>query len=131
MAALNRSATNLLYFIHRNTECISHAFTIGRVCFKTVANMTDLDELWSITHGAGSVLKEYLLLSFAHQVEQFARLGVVIGIIGAEIPIVDCTIELQGRFFILRLSIPLVEAVGSVSQGAAMVAIYTHLTVAV
>ena len=93
--------------------------------------MAGLDEVGGIPHGASGVLEEDLLLFWAHQAEEFARLGVVVVVVLAEVPGTRGAGDLEIRLPVLRLLLPLAETVRLVADGGTCVAVHPHLAVAV
>jgi len=121
----------LLHAIERDAERIRDALPVGRIGLQAVCDVPDLDEFGRISHGARGVLEEDLLLARAHQAEEFARLGVIVGIVLAEVPGPSRAGESEERFSIFGLFLPFAETVGLVADGGAGVAVHPHLTVAV
>ena len=119
----------LLDFIERDTERICHTLAISRIGLQAVADVADLDEFGRIAHGAGGILEQHLLLRLAHQAEELAGLGVIIGIILAEIPAIRCTRQVQCGILEFGLFLPLAKAVRFVADGGAVIAIHAHLAI--
>lgn len=88
--------------------------------------MADFDFPWSVAHRSGGVFKEDLLLRGAHQAEELTRLGIVVGIVFVEIPVIGIPGQFQRRFGKLGLFLPLTIAVGFIAEGAAVVAVHSH-----
>ena len=93
--------------------------------------MAVFDEVGRIAHGSGGVVKQRLFLRGIHQVKQRTRLAEIIAVVFAEIPVRGVAVDFQRRLGILRLLLPLAEAVGLVVQGAAVVAVNACGAVAV
>ena len=55
--------------------------------------MTELDLPWSVSQGAGGIAEKDFLLFRADQTEEQARLGVVVVIIGAIVPVVGSSLQ--------------------------------------
>src|SRR5690606_24807173 len=72
-----------------------------------------------------------LLLFCCHQTEELARLFVVVVVIFAEVPPFDVAIYLLNRLVMLGLFLPDAIAVGFIVEGGTLIAIDSHLTVAV
>lgn len=51
---------------HRDAQGFGHAFSVSLIGLETVADVTNLDLPGRVTHSAGSVLKEGLLLLGTH-----------------------------------------------------------------
>lgn len=71
----------LLNLIERDTECVRNTFAIRLVGLETVPDVADLDEFRCIAHGTGGIPAEHLLLFFAHQPEELARLYFVMPVV--------------------------------------------------
>ena len=110
---------------------LRHAFAIGRICLKAVADMAELNLSGRTADGPGRIFKKGFLLFRAHQAEQQAGLGVVVIIILAKIPVIGSAVKGKGRLGKLGLLLPLAIAVGLVAERAAVVAVDTHGPVAV
>jgi len=93
--------------------------------------MPDHDVLGHALHGACGVLEEDLLLLRAHQAEELAGLGVVVGVILHGNPGSRHTRDRKVRFPVLGLLLPLAETVRLVADDGAGVAVHADLTVAV
>ena len=93
--------------------------------------MPDLDEVGHAFHGARGVLEEDLLLGWAHQAEELAGLGVIVGIVLAEVPGPCRTGDREERLSVFRLLLPFAKTVGLVADGRTGVAVHAHLPVAV
>ena len=84
-----------------------------------------------IAHAAGGVVEQHLLLFGAHQFKQGARLAEVVAVVFAVVPVGGIAVDFQRRLGVLRLLLPLAEAVGLVVRFAAVVGVYAALAVAV
>ena len=117
-------------FAHWDAQRLGHTFAVGRIGLVAVADVAELDLLRGITHGAGGVVEEHLLLCRIHGPEQCARLGVVVVIVFAVAPVVGRAIESQRRLAAVRLLLPLTVAVGFIAERAAVIVVYSHGTIA-
>ena len=112
-------------------ECFGHAFAVGRVASVAIADVAVFDEVQRIAHAAGGVVEQHLLLFGAHQFKQGARLAEVVAVVFALVPVGGIAVDFQRRLGVLRLLLPLAEAVGLVVRFAAVVGVYAALAVAV
>src|SRR3546814_6870093 len=95
-----------------------------------VVDVALLDEVRGVAHRAGGVVEQRLLLLRGHQPEQVTGLLEVVVVVVAVVPPVRVAADLQRRLAVLRLFLPLVEAVGFVVRQAAVVAVGAALAVA-
>ena len=114
-----------------NAQRPGDALAIILVRLQAVFDVADLDHVGDVAHRPRGVPEKGLLLLGLHQAEQVARLRVIIGVVLPIIPLVGRAVELQRRLLVLALLLPLAEAVGLVAQRRAVIAVDTHLAIAV
>ena len=116
-------------FGKRDTEGVGHPFAVSRVGLQAVANVAELDLPRRTADGPDGVSEEELLFLVSHQAEEGTGLGVVIVVL-AVIPVVCGAFNIKGWLGKFRLLLPLILTVGLVAEGAAMIAVNPHGTVA-
>ena len=113
-----------------DTQRLRDARTVRRICFGAVGNMALLDLNSGITHGAGGIFEQNLLLGGAHLPKQIAGLLIVI-VVDSMVPIGRITLDRKRRFdqrlFVVDLG---ALAVGPVARCRAEIAVGSHLAVA-
>src|SRR5450830_2145601 len=107
-----------------------HARAIRGVAQGAVADVALLDLLRGTRDGARRIVEQDLLLRRSHQAEQGARLRIVI-LVDPVVPMVGRAFDTQRRLAEVGLLGPFLFAVRFITQGAALVAVDTHLAVAV
>ena len=95
-----------------------------------IAHVALLDEEVGIAHGTGGIFEQELLLLGRHQAEKVTGLAVIIVVVLTLVVVVHRATYLQGWFFHLGTVLPLTEAVRLVADGASVVAVHPHGSVA-
>lgn len=114
----------------RDAKRHGYSFAICRIGLEAIAYVADLNLLGGISHGTGSVSEKHRLLLGAHQAEQLAGLGVII-FVRAMVPMIGGSLQTKGWFGEFRLLLPLAVAVRLIAEGAAVIAVHSHGTIAV
>ncbi len=116
--------------VKRDSQGVSHAFSISRIGFYAVADMANLNLSRSGGHGTGRIGEERFLFFRTHQSEKHAGLGVVI-VVNPMVLTIGISIQTERWFRKLGLLSPLTMAIRLVTDRAAMVAVDSHGTIAV
>lgn len=113
-----------------DAQSIRGAFSIRRIGFQAIADITVLDFARYGADGASGITKQRLLLLWRHQPEQRAGPRIVIGTLTV-IPVIGLAFDGQWRFAEIRLLPPFTVTVELITQCAAVITAGPHSTVAV
>src|SRR5262249_8320645 len=112
--------------IEFEVKCSSDTCTISRIGFGAVGDVAQLDFKSGITHGAGGVLEQNLLLGGAHLPKQIAGLFIVI-VNDAMVPIRRIALDRQRRSDQRLVAVdPGALAVGPIARCGAEIAVGSH-----
>src|SRR5699024_7000280 len=112
-----------------DSQSLRYTFTVGRICFVAVSDMTVLDLFCSALHFSCSVLEQSFFCFIVLQSEKFTRLFIIVVVIFTEVMFIDGTHGFLRRHFSFRSAVVFVVAVRVVVHMGTKVSVNSHCAV--